>query len=83
MWIRPRDAADGYDKGELLMMPPTIATLRRLAEYDSAAAALDAAPARDLTPVLAEARLENDDVVLSWPGHAEFTKRVPAGEDSP
>lgn len=82
VWIRPRDAADGYDKGELLMMPPTIATLRRLAEYDTAAAALAAAPARDLTPVLAEARLENDDVVLSWPGHAEFTKRISATGDS-
>ncbi|MFF9041571.1 NUDIX hydrolase [Streptomyces sp. NPDC014892] len=81
VWIRPRDAADGYDKGELMMMPPTIATLRGLAESDSAAAALAAAPARDLTPVLARARLENDDVVLSWPGHDEFTKRVPAAGD--
>ncbi|MFF9775000.1 NUDIX hydrolase [Streptomyces sp. NPDC013978] len=81
VWIRPRDAADGYDKGELMMMPPTIATLRGLAEYDSAAAALAAASARDLTPVLARARLENDDVVLSWPGHDEFTKRVPAAGD--
>ncbi|MER6162069.1 NUDIX hydrolase [Streptomyces sp. NPDC001868] len=83
VWIRPRDAADGYDKGELLMMPPTIATLRRLAEYDTAAAALAAAPARDLTPVLAEARLEDDAVILSWPGHDEFTKRVPAAGDTP
>ncbi|MDW8807099.1 NUDIX hydrolase [Streptomyces scabiei] len=83
VWIRPGDAADGYDKGELLMMPPTIATLRRLAEYDTAAAALAAALACDLTPVLAEARLaDNDDVVLSWPGHAEFTKRVPGAGDS-
>ncbi|MDX3641762.1 NUDIX hydrolase [Streptomyces sp. MB09-02B] len=81
VWIRPRDAADGYDKGELMMMPPTIATLRSLAEHGSAAAALAAAPARDLTPVLARARLENDDVVLSWPGHDEFTKRVPAAGD--
>ena len=30
VWIRPAEAADGYDKGELLMMPPTIATLRQL-----------------------------------------------------
>ncbi len=35
VWIRPEDAAAGYDKGELLMMPPTIATLRTLAAYDS------------------------------------------------
>ncbi|MGW4319212.1 NUDIX hydrolase [Streptomyces sp. NPDC004684] len=78
VWIRPEDAAAGYDRGELVMMPPTIATLRQLIPYTSPAEALAAAPDRDLTPVLARARLENGEVVLSWPGHAEFTKHVPA-----
>ncbi|MEU7340521.1 NUDIX hydrolase [Streptomyces sp. NPDC007074] len=79
VWIRPEDATDGYDKGELLMMPPTVATLRQLVPYGSAADVLAAAPVRDLTPVLARARLENGEVVLSWPGHDEFTKHVPTG----
>ncbi|MET7850329.1 NUDIX hydrolase [Streptomyces avermitilis] len=79
VWIRPADAAAGYDKGELLMMPPTVATLRQLLPYDAAADVLAAAPARDLTPVLAEARLEDGEVVLSWPGHDEFTKHIPTG----
>jgi 8-oxo-dGTP pyrophosphatase MutT (NUDIX family) len=79
VWIRPADAADGYDKGELLMMPPTVATLRQLIPYDSAADVLAAAPARDLTPVLAKARLENGEVILAWPGHDEFTKHIPTG----
>ncbi|MFF3451257.1 NUDIX hydrolase [Streptomyces sp. NPDC002667] len=79
VWIRPADAAAGYDKGELLMMPPTIATLRGIVEYERAADALAGAAARDLTPVLAEARLEDGEVVLSWPGHDEFTKHIPTG----
>lgn len=79
MWIRPQDAADGYDKGELLMMPPTIATLRQLTAYGTAADALAAAPDRDLTPVLARARLVDGEIVLSWPGHDEFTKHIPTG----
>ncbi|MFB7242241.1 NUDIX hydrolase [Streptomyces populi] len=79
VWIRPADAAAGYDKGELLMMPPTIATLRGIVEYESSAAALAGAADRDLTPVLAEARLEDGEVVLSWPGHDEFTKHIPTG----
>ncbi|KAB1143304.1 NUDIX hydrolase [Streptomyces luteolifulvus] len=79
VWIRPEDAAASYDKGELLMMPPTVATLRQLAPHGTAAGALAAAPGRDLTPVLAQARLENGDIVLSWPGHGEFTKRIPTG----
>ncbi|MFI5819424.1 NUDIX hydrolase [Streptomyces rishiriensis] len=78
VWIRPADAAASYDRGELLMMPPTIATLRRLVPYATAAQALAAAPGRDLSPVLAQARLEDGVVVLSWPGHDEFTKQIPA-----
>lgn len=76
MWITPAEATAGYDKGELLMMPPTVATLRGLAECATAAEALASASGRDMTPVLARARLSGDEVVLSWPGHDEFTKRV-------
>ncbi|WP_405980021.1 NUDIX hydrolase [Streptomyces sp. NBC_00158] len=79
VWIRPADAADGYDRGELLMMPPTISTLRSLEPYGSAADALAAAGGQDLAPVLARAELEDGVLVLSWPGHDEFTKRVRPG----
>lgn len=77
VWIAPGDAAAGYDKGDLLMMPPTIATLRQLRPYGSAADALAGAPERDLTPVLAQARFEDGELILSWPGHDEFTKHIP------
>ncbi|MEW2388887.1 NUDIX hydrolase [Streptomyces venezuelae] len=79
VWIRPSEAAARYDDGELLMMPPTIATLRSLSAHPTPRAALAAAPGQDMTPVLAQARLENDTLVLSWPGHDEFTKRVGTG----
>ncbi|MCX4664725.1 NUDIX hydrolase [Streptomyces uncialis] len=79
VWARPAGAAARYDRGELTMMPPTIATLRGLAGFATAADALAASADQDLTPVLARARLEGDQVVLSWPGHEEFTKQVPAG----
>ncbi|MDJ0384482.1 NUDIX hydrolase [Streptomyces sp. G-G2] len=79
VWIRPAEAAAGYDGGELLMMPPTISTLRSLEPYGSAAEALAAAAGQDLNPVLAQAVLEGGELVLSWPGHDEFTKRVRQG----
>ncbi|MER7762540.1 NUDIX hydrolase [Streptomyces sp. NPDC097619] len=79
VWVRPAEAADGYDRGELLMMPPTIATLRSLEPYGTAAGALAGAADQELAPVLARARLEAGEVVLSWPGHDEFTKRVRTG----
>lgn len=78
VWITPGDAAGGYDRGELLMMPPTVSTLRTLRPYATAAQALEAARDQDLTPVLAQARLDGDALVLSWPGHEEFTKHIPA-----
>ncbi|MGY1437111.1 NUDIX hydrolase [Streptomyces reniochalinae] len=76
VWVRPQEAAAGYDRGDLLMMPPTIATLRALAPYTGVAGALAGSAARDLTPVVARARLEGGEIVLSWPGHDEFTKRI-------
>ncbi|MDJ0461520.1 NUDIX hydrolase [Streptomyces sp. H27-C3] len=82
VWTLPADAAAGYDRGDLLMMPPTVATLRRLQPYRTAAEALAGASDQDMTPVLARARLEGHQVVLSWPGHDEFTKFIPAGGDS-
>lgn len=79
VWITPGEAADGYDRGELLMMPPTVSTLRALRPYGTAAEALKAADAQDLTSVLAQARLDGEELVLSWPGHDEFTKHIPTG----
>ncbi|MEU0985819.1 NUDIX hydrolase [Streptomyces sp. NPDC005953] len=79
VWIRPADAADQYDRGELLMMPPTIATLRALAPHATSADALAAARHQDLTPVLATARMVGGELLLSWPGHEEFTKNIPIG----
>ncbi|GHF62621.1 hypothetical protein GCM10010218_50130 [Streptomyces mashuensis] len=76
VWTAPADAVAGYERGDLLMMPPTIATLRSLLPYGEPGAVLAAAAARDLTPVLARARLEGEEVVLSWPGHDEFTRRI-------
>ena len=76
VWASPGEAAEGYDRGELLMMPPTIATLRELLPHSTVNEVLAAADERDLTPVLAQARLEGEKIVLSWPGHDEFTKRV-------
>ncbi|GGU27823.1 NUDIX hydrolase [Streptomyces daghestanicus] len=77
VWTTPAEAAAGYDRGELLMMPPTIATLRALTPYGTVAQVLAGAAGRDLTPVLARARMERGELVLSWPGHEEFTRHVP------
>lgn len=79
VWTRPADAAAGHDRGELLMLPPTITTLRQLMRYGTAAQALRAADERDLAPIETKARLVDGEVVLISPGHDEFTGHDPAG----
>ncbi|MDX3361045.1 MULTISPECIES: NUDIX hydrolase [Streptomyces] len=79
VWIRPCEAARAYDAGELLMMPPTVATLRPLAAHATAAEALAAASGRDMAPVLARAEVRDEEILLYWPGHEEFTKHIPTG----
>jgi 8-oxo-dGTP pyrophosphatase MutT (NUDIX family) len=77
VWLRAADAVEAYDRGELPMMPPTIATLRALVPYAAVADALAASAARDLTPVLARAAVTGGEIVVSWPEHEEFTRRIP------
>jgi 8-oxo-dGTP pyrophosphatase MutT (NUDIX family) len=83
VWIRPAAAIEAYESGELLMMPPTVATLRALCSYGSAADALAGAAEQDLEPVLARTTLEDGRIVLSWPGHDEFTKHIDPQEPGP
>jgi hypothetical protein len=77
-WLPVAGAVEGHDRGELSMLPPTVATLRALLPYGSVAATLAGAAARDLTPV--QARVTPDGgggVTVRWPGHEEFTLRFP------
>jgi 8-oxo-dGTP pyrophosphatase MutT (NUDIX family) len=45
-WSSAREAVARHERGELPMLPPTIATLRDLARFDDVASALAAGPAR-------------------------------------
>jgi len=48
-WLRPADAIARVESGELTMMPPTIASLKAISRFATAAEALDAA--REITHV--------------------------------
>ncbi len=58
-WVRPADALAQCEAGDLLMMPPTIANVRTLAESDDVASALAAADAAG-PPVRIQPRLRRD-----------------------
>jgi 8-oxo-dGTP pyrophosphatase MutT (NUDIX family) len=67
MWLTPAEAIDLYERGELDMLPPTIITLRELAEYASTSEVLSAAAGRDIAPVLPRIVISGDHVDLLFP----------------
>ena len=59
------------------MMPPTIATLRQLAAVRHGRRRARRRRRTRSDAGAGQARLEDGEIVLSWPGHEEFTKRIP------
>lgn len=63
VWIRPGDALDRERRGELSLLPPTIAALTGLAECADVAAVLRAGEQREISPVLPKVLLGPDDSI--------------------
>ena len=73
LWTPASRAAADHAAGTVLMLPPTIATLREIASYPDAASVLDAASARSLKPIKADAeRREDGSLWLVWPLDMNF-----------
>ena len=74
MWVRPADAVARAEGGELLMMPPTIANLRFVAECADADAALAVADAvGDIPMILPKLRKTTDGSrQVSLPGDPDY-----------
>ncbi len=74
-WVRPADALAEVEAGVLLMLPPTLANLRMLAESGSVTAALAAAAAAGRPPCI-EPRLRRDEtgrvVGIALPGDPDY-----------
>lgn len=67
VWTPAAQAVADHDAGKVAMLPPTITTLRQVAEHASAPEALAAAADRSLTPIIAEVEQRPDGYWLVWP----------------
>ncbi|HET9171745.1 MAG TPA: NUDIX hydrolase [Actinospica sp.] len=68
VWTSAAQAIADHDAGKVAMLPPTITTLRQVSEHADAATVLAAAPARDLTPIIADVERRPDGGYwLVWP----------------
>jgi 8-oxo-dGTP pyrophosphatase MutT (NUDIX family) len=71
-WLRPRDALEAAAAGEVGLLPPTAFTLTELIGYDSVAAVLAAADARDVRPVLPQIVISGEDAIVLLPGERGY-----------
>ncbi|MFB9833934.1 NUDIX hydrolase [Actinoallomurus acaciae] len=65
LWVRPGEAADAARRGDMPMLPPTLATLAELAAYGSVADVL--AARRTISPRVPSARVVDEGVFLVMP----------------
>lgn len=75
LWVRPATALAMVEAGDLMMLPPTIATMRFLAEHATAADAVAAAGRLEEIPaILPRLRLDADGafVGISLPGDPDY-----------
>lgn len=74
MWVRPADALEAGARGELQLMPPTVANLQFLAGHDDVAAAMAAARAVGTPPcILPKIRMVDGRMAgIAMPGDADY-----------
>ncbi|PSK99400.1 hypothetical protein CLV63_103124 [Murinocardiopsis flavida] len=69
-WLRPEDAVAGWDRSELRMLPPTVATLRELAACGSLEGVM--AAEREIIPIEPELRVKNGRYRLVVPDGIDY-----------
>ena len=59
-WLAPGDAVERASRGEIALMPPTLATLSELTACDSVSAVLSAASQREIHAILPKVLVDGD-----------------------
>jgi 8-oxo-dGTP pyrophosphatase MutT (NUDIX family) len=78
-WIPPRDALDRSAAGMLKLVFPTIKTLETLLPYASAGEVIEAAPTRDLEPILPRVVGTRESHRILLPGDPGYDDRASPG----
>ncbi|MEE4203786.1 MAG: NUDIX hydrolase [Halieaceae bacterium] len=77
-WIRPFDAIDAQDRGELTVPPPTLVSLLDLSEHETAASALAMAAKRHPPYFFPTIVRGDEEMVFLYPGDAGYEDADPA-----
>jgi 8-oxo-dGTP pyrophosphatase MutT (NUDIX family) len=76
-WMRPADAIAGSERGELFLMPPTLASLTDVSEFATVADLLAAGHSREVVRVLPKVLLDdNDKIKFLLPHDPEYPRET-------
>jgi 8-oxo-dGTP pyrophosphatase MutT (NUDIX family) len=78
-WLRPADALAAHGRGEMSMLPPTMATLTDIAAHETVGDVLTAGLQREVTPVMPKVLLDADDKIRFLLPHDPDYPREPVG----
>ncbi len=87
IWVRPTDALDRFEAGEIELLPPTIANLRNLAPFTTTNEALAwAAGVTDVVTMLPIVLVEDGQILVLRPGEDGYVEaladKVASGDPS-
>jgi 8-oxo-dGTP pyrophosphatase MutT (NUDIX family) len=71
-WFTPRGALDAHERGEILLVFPTIKHLEQLEAFDSAEALLEHARGRDVVPVQPKVVVTGETARVLLPGEPGY-----------
>ncbi|HEX3705515.1 MAG TPA: NUDIX hydrolase [Mycobacteriales bacterium] len=73
VWMPPAEAVAGSERGEMVLMPPTLTALKDLSAYGSVSDALDAAAARTVSRIMPKLIFgEGDHLRFLLPGDPDY-----------
>jgi 8-oxo-dGTP pyrophosphatase MutT (NUDIX family) len=78
-WLRPDEALAGAERGEMMLMPPTVAALTDVAAHPTVDAILAAADDRDVVRILPKLLLDDNDRLRFLMPHDPDYPREPVG----
>jgi len=76
-WITPRLALSRYRQREIELVPPTIASLERVRDFESVDAALNAFTNADIPCIRPKIQL-GEEIVILYPGDSDYESGTPA-----
>jgi 8-oxo-dGTP pyrophosphatase MutT (NUDIX family) len=73
VWMKPMDALAGSQRGEMMLMPPTLATITDVAKADSVAELIAAADQREVVRIMPKIVVDDNDAIrFLLPGDPDY-----------